>query len=225
MTLRGLLFGIAAATAAFVMCTPARASSILVNGDFETGTLAGWTVFTTPNGTNGVGLPNVVSFDTTGTGASDAAHFNVGANIFDGTQQGGGLSQTVTVATTGLYTFSANIASQDDANGQINSAAGLFSILIDGASATSINLGPFSSPFQILRGTLSGSIGLSAGSHTFAIEITRPFISFPPATPDQYVDNLTLNAPVAPVVPEPATWLLLGSGLVGMGLAKRRRRF
>jgi hypothetical protein len=164
-----------------------------------------------------------VSFDTTGSGASDAAHFNVGAVTFDGTLQGGGLTQSVLVSTPGLYTFSADIASQDDANGAVNSAAGLFSILIDGAQRTSIDLGPFSSPFQILRGTLSGSTSLSSGSHTFAIEITRPFISLQGATPDQYVDNLMLNAPVAPAVPEPATWLLLGSGL-GITVLMQRKR-
>jgi hypothetical protein len=222
MQIRSLLCAIFALAVLFVLCSTASATSILVNGDFQTGTLTGWTVFTTPNGTNGVGLPEVVPFDTSGTGASAAAHFNVGANIFDGTQQGGGLSQTVTVAIPGLYTFSANIASQDDANGQINSAAGLFSILIDGALATSVNLGPFSSPLQILRGTLTGSTTLSAGQHTFAIEITRPFVSLSSATPDQYVDNLTLNVPVTPVVPEPTTWLLLGSGLLGIVFAKKR---
>src|SRR5262249_21665716 len=132
-------------------------------------TLTGWTAFTTSNGTNGVGLPNVVPFNTNGMGANDAAHFNVGEVIFDSTPQGGGLSQSVVVTDAGLYTFSADIASQDDAGGAINAAAGFFSILIDGVAVRSVDLGPFSSPLQILRGELSGSTTLSAGSHTFAI--------------------------------------------------------
>jgi hypothetical protein len=220
MQIRSLLSGIAALPLVLVLCTPSFASSLLVNGDFETGTLTGWTVFTTSNGTNGVGLPNVVPFETIlGFPASDAAHFNVGEVTFDGTQQGGGLSQSVVVTDAGLYTFSLDIASQDDPDGQINADAGLFSILIDGVAVTGIGLGPFTSPFQILRGTLSGSTTLSAGAHTFAIEITRSGQQDLSASPHQYVDNVTLNTPA---VPEPATWLLLGSGLVGMGLAKRR---
>jgi len=219
--MRSLLSGIAALPLVLVLCTPSFASSLLVNGDFQTGTLTGWTAFTTSNGTNGVGLPNIATFNTNGMSASDAAHFNVGEVTFDRTQQGGGLSQSVVVTAAGLYTFSADIASQDDAGGSINAAAGFFSILIDGVAVTSVDLGPFSfpSPLQILRGELSGSTTLSAGSHTFGIEITRPFLSNSSNTPDQYVDNLTLNTAA---VPEPATWLLLGTGLVGVGLAKRR---
>jgi len=216
MRIPSLPSSIAALAIVFFVCTPGRADSILVNGDFATGTLAGWTVFTTSTGTNGAGLPDVVSFDTTGTGASNAAHFNVGQVVaLDSTQQGGGLSQSVMGLTSGVYTFSADIASQDDASGAINTAAGLFSILIDGATLASVDLGPFSSPFQVLRGTLGGSANLTAGSHMFAIEITRPVLSFPPDSPDQYVDNLSLNAAA---IPEPSSLILLTSGLLFIGI-------
>jgi hypothetical protein len=59
-----------------------RTNAGFINGNFGTGDLTGWTVFTTSNGTNGtfngVALPNVVSFDTTGTGATNSALFEVG---------------------------------------------------------------------------------------------------------------------------------------------------
>jgi hypothetical protein len=216
----------ASKVAAFAMllglgATRAFASPIILNGDFQTGTLTGWTVFTTPNGTNGSGLPNVVSFDTTGGGASLAAHFNVGEVNFDSTEQGGGLSQTFLAATTGLYTFSAAIASQDDAGGSINADGGTFSILIDGSPIATDPLGGFSSPLQILRGTLNGSSTLTAGPHTFAIEIERPFISSGSATPDQFVDNISAAGPTISAVPEPSSILLLGGGL--FALARRRQ--
>src|SRR5215469_11867190 len=70
-------------------------SNLISNGNFATGDLTGWTPFVTANGTNGSGLPVVVSFDTTGTGASNSAQFNVGEADFPvGVQQGGGISQT-----------------------------------------------------------------------------------------------------------------------------------
>src|SRR5271170_3310244 len=121
---------------------PASADTI-TNGNFETGTLVGWTVFTTSNGRNGDGLPNVLPFNTAGDGVSDAAHFNVGEASFDFTQQGGGLSQTITAPVNGLYTLTEDFASQDNLG--INVDAGTFSILIDGTTVAMDSLGTFSS--------------------------------------------------------------------------------
>jgi hypothetical protein len=199
-----------------LLARPARADSI-TNGGFETGDLTGWTPFVTANGS---GLPDVISFNATGTGASFAAHFDVGEVTFTGLlQEGGGLTQTVVVPVAGLYTTTAAIASQDDADGQVNGAAGVFSILIDGTLVASDDLGGFSSSFQILRGSLSGSINLAAGPQTFEILITRPYLSGGTATPDEYVDNVTLGK-----VPEPCTLTLFGTAMAALGLLVRRRK-
>jgi hypothetical protein len=207
--------------AAFALAAIAQAGSVLINGDFQTGSLSPWTPFTTSNGTNGSGLPNVVSFDTTGMGASLAAHFNVGAISFDGTQQGGGIQQTFNLSSGGMFNFFANIASQDDADGQINSDAGTFSIFVDSTLLASDFLGGFSSPLQILRGELSGSVDLSAGDHTMEILITRQFLSNGTATPDEYVDNISLSS--NSTVPEPATFGTLGIAIAAVALYRRRR--
>jgi hypothetical protein len=205
----------------FWLMLPAAANADLIsNGNFATGNLTDWTVFTTANGTNGTGLPAVVSFNTTGSGASNSAEFDVGEVTFDSTQQGGGLSQTIDVTSGGMYNFSAAIASQDDADMNINVDAGTFSILINGTTEGSVDLGAFSSPLQILRGTLSGSVDLSPGFDTFSIEITRGFLANGTDTPDEYVTNISLT-PGA--VPEPSSAILLSTVMLAVALVVRKR--
>jgi hypothetical protein len=197
----------------------ASASNLLTNGDFETGVLTPWTAFTTANGTNGTGLPAVNSFDTTGSGATFAAQFDVGDATFDSTQQGGGLMQGFTAPAAGMYNFFANIASLDDPDGEINGNAGTFSILIDGTTLSSDSLGAFATANQIIRATLSGSVGLTAGAHTFEILITRPFTSVGNQTPQEFVDNISISSSAAP---EPGTFGLAALALLGFALYRSR---
>jgi hypothetical protein len=168
----------------------AQAQNLLVNGNFATGSLAPWVPFTTSNGTNGQGLPNVVLF----SGGTWSAHFNVGEVNFDQTEQGGGISQVFNVSSAGTYTYGANFASEDDTDGLVNADAGTFSLIIDGSTLATKALGGFTSPHQVLRGSFSGTTSLTAGSHTFAIQITRVYISERSNTPTQGVTNLSVTA-------------------------------
>lgn len=196
----------------------ASATNILSNGDFETGVLTPWTAFTTGNGTNGAGLPDVVPFNTTGYGASLAAQFDVGEVNFTGLQEGGGITQMFNVASAGQYAFYANIGALDDADGMINGDGGTFSILIDNITRASFDIGPFSSADQILTATLSGLVSLNAGNHTFAVLITRPYLSSGVDTPTEYLDNISLAG-----APEPGTFALAGLALLGVALYRSRR--
>lgn len=100
-----------AAAAVVIVSTPAHAQ--FTNPDFETGTLAGWTPFVRPNGTNGTDLPDVFSFDVNGDGAlSNAARFNVGKTT-GSVASGGGMSQVISL-TPGAYTLAVDVAVFDE---------------------------------------------------------------------------------------------------------------
>jgi hypothetical protein len=222
MVIRRSLFFAGVVTIICLLGERAQAD-VITNGNFQTGTLAGWTVFTTgSNGTNGSGLPNVVSFNTTGGGASDAAHFNVGqSSLHDSSSQGGGLMQTIDAPVSGLYTLTESFASQEPANESGNGDAGTFSIIIDGTTVATDALGPIIGDNKILMGSFDETVDLMAGMHTFETEITRVFLSSVGDTPDQYIDNISLTP--NSVTPEPSSLLLLGTGLVGVAGMVRRK--
>ncbi len=205
----------------FALTGSAMGASIVVNGGFDSGTLSGFTVFTTANGTNGAGLPNVVSFDTTGTGASNAAHFNVG-EVSGFAPEGGGLSQTITIGSSGLYTISENFASQDPLVGNLNGDGGTFSLLLNGMIIATDSLGAIAAG-QIDRGSLSDTAILSAGPYLLQTEITRSAGTINGLTPDEYLDNISVTQPNA-VTPEPSSFLLGGTGVLAVVGAVRRRR-
>lgn len=200
--------------------TCARAD--FINGTFSTGDLTGWTSFTTSNGTvGGLGFPNVISFDTTGSGASLAAQFHVGQVVFQsGIQHGGGILQTLNLAA-GTYNITADFAAFDPPPVG-NFQAGIFSVLLDGVTQVSTDLG-FINSNQILRGSFNFNVNVAAGVHTFAFQMTRPFI-INSGTPFQYFDNIHISSLNA--VPVPSGIVMCGIGIlcVVTGTWYRRRQ-
>src|ERR1051325_10193649 len=91
--------------AAIVLCVPAFGQ--VTNGNFSTGDLSGWNIFTTSNGTANAGVsPDIQSFDVTGSGVSLAARFNVGQVQPGINYEGGGIYQDIIFGSTGLASFS-----------------------------------------------------------------------------------------------------------------------
>jgi hypothetical protein len=210
------VFGAAAiaALAIALTATGAQAAQLISNGDFASG-FTNWTQFTTANGT--IGVPQVTAFDVKGTGANNAAQFQVGDLNSAGLQEGGGIRQTVN-ATAGLLTFSTDFAAS--ISGGINESGGIFSVLLDGVVLNSFDTGQIASTE---RGTLSFATNVTAGSHVITLEVTRPFLTTAFSVPLQYFDNV--SAIQGGPVPEPATWglMVLGFGVAGGSLRRRAR--
>ncbi|MGB0564230.1 MAG: PEP-CTERM sorting domain-containing protein [Spirulinaceae cyanobacterium] len=209
-----------------ISSTPAQAT-VLVNGDFETGDLSGWTVFNTTNGTIGQPFfPTLVpEADIFATGGEQTMAVHVGqASFMPGQPAGGGLFQTVNLAG-GNFELVADIAALNDS---FNASGGLFSLLFDGQVIAEHN---FSSVLanRLSQKTLRGTVfDVLPGEHEVRLQVQRPYQQNA-QTPRQYVDNIALRSlPAAPdqgsdaeSVPEPGVVLaLLGGGVMALGLRR-----
>lgn len=213
-----------------LLIVPVRAAQVLTNGDFESG-LTGWTGFVTAKGTisdipgYAGGTPNqpgIKSFNTSGSGASNALWLNAGANPSSSTAEGGGVTQIFTT-TGGTATFSADIAAHWMSRSASISSIGVFSVLIDGVLMDSHDFGKATTSqngLQLLN-SLDFTTTLAAGQHTLTLQVLREFA--PGRNVEaEYFDNISLDV-VAPV-PEPATWAMMILGFAGIGFLAYRRR-
>lgn len=207
-TVKNQLPKLAALGASFVCIHAqcAHAASLLTNGNFSSG-LAGWTAYTTSNGT--IGTPVVVSFDVTGLGPSDAVQIRAGEVTLDSTEHGGGLYQTFT-GPAGDYTLSFDFASQS--LNFFNLSGGLYALIFDNAVLSSFDTGDIAA-FTTERGSLSGFVaGVASGTHEIRIQATRPFTTSS-NSPFQYFDNVTVISSTDPQsVPSPLPLLGVAAG-------------
>ena len=212
----------------------AHANSI-VNGDFESGSLDGWTTYTTTNGRLVAGNESLSfdNFDVDGDGNSSLApQFRVGQITYaDGVQAGGGIEQSFATAA-GALSLSLDVAAYLDpaSTETANSFGGLFQVFIDGTLATSFDAASINNGQTISQHLTFDEI-VNAGVHDLKIQITRPSLNSnhfnavtgSSMTPVQFVDDIVVDAP-APV-PEPSTTLMMTLGLAMLGLIGKRRSY
>jgi PEP-CTERM motif len=196
-----------------VSISTAAGANLITNGNFDTGNLNGWTTFTTANGT--IGTPSVVPFDTTGSGASLAAQFNVGEVNFANVGAGGGIYQSF-MFSGGTVTVSADIAS--NMASFVNVSGGVFTLLLDGVQIDVFDFGGIAE-FTTERSTLDYTGPLAAGEHELRIGMIRAWRTND-TTPRQYIDNVNVSGGSAP---EPSTLALLGLGLAGLAASRQHK--
>lgn len=198
-----------------VFAAQAGATNLIQNGNFQSGDFTDWTIGTTSGGTWGQGFPVVAGWPLGGMNAAEGEVGNVNPT---GTQQGGTLTQTFTSGA-GAATLSFLYAAMGDGT-HTNADGGDFTLILDGTTLNSVDVGQITAD-QLITGTLSANVNLSAGSHTLEIDVTRLYLSSFQNTPYQYVTGVDVEG-----TPEPGSLILMGSGVLGLvGVLRRKIGF
>lgn len=192
---------------------------IVTNGGFDTGDLTGWTPYTTSNGTAGncgaSPCPVVTMFNTTGSGSSSAAEFNVGlvsGPVGTGDYEGAGLSQSITLPA-GPVNFSLDWA-VENTSATSNVDGGTFEILLNGTTVGSNGVGPIAGNTTARGSVLATTTIATPGAYTLSVQVVRDFGAS--ATTFQYMDNIT-----ASTVPEPSELAMVGIAIAGLVVRRR----
>jgi PEP-CTERM motif len=231
----------AAALAAGV-ASPAFAAELLTNGNFETGTFAGWSS-NVQSGSNGNRFISTPGANAPASGFATSAN-GAGGNFYAVTDQNGGgaysLTQLFTIASgTTSATLTFQMFNQNQAGTSIINPAGLdylaggnqharVDILTAGASAFTNNPGDIvanlylgddgsgQQPYINYSFNLLSLAGITAGN-SYQIrfgQVDNQFFF------QQGVDNVSITTAA---VPEPASWALMIAGFGLVGGAMRRR--
>jgi len=196
---------IIAAVAALAATSPVAAANLITNGNFETGTLSGWTLADSGSGSwfvIGNGAGTAISGFPTPTLAAGGSFVAMTDQSNPGSHN---LSQTLTL---GAGAFVLSFAARGvDQSGSGGAADQQYIVTVDGTTVAGAILNSAWSDFSF-------NLNLAAGSHTIAFQENdrRGYYT-------GGLDNVSLTA----AVPEAATWAMMVVGFGLVGVAARRR--
>ena len=223
------IFTAAALSVATLSAAYAAPIELITNGDFETGTFAGWA--TVNNGGTGGCRGNVWEVNTTGhqgcqsNGTSVAAPISgsYGAfNTFDGGAAPYTLTQAITVPGSVL---AASLSFLDEFHMAYSGTLRTFSVDFYGADNTTLLGNVFSqqAAFRANQAWTLNTVDVTTLLSSYAGQTVN--LRFTEFVPQAYtgpagfgIDNISLQASV----PEPTTIALLGLGLLGFAASRRK---
>lgn len=171
-----------------------RAVNLIVNGDFETGDLSGWTINNFDSSLQQGVIPYPADALTAGlpyNGGIYAYKIRPGNQAPDA-----GIRQSVSVLSGGLYTFNLDLAYQDGFGG-----GGSVDLYLDGNLVATQNWSSSSNPQY---GHLSGAYTTTDNNLDVFINFKRNFHSFT-GNPRAFLDNVSLDGPPPPAPNTPPT--------------------